>query len=72
MAWQQFPAFESSNISSIRYDNDQAVLEVVFHNGGTYHYYDVPAHLIEDFQAAASKGAYLAANIKGHYRYSKV
>lgn len=48
------------------------VLEVVFKNGGAYHYFDVPSQVISDFKAAGSKGIFLAESIKGHYRYSKV
>ncbi len=72
MAWQNFQPFTSSNIASIRFDDEQRILEVAFHNGGTYEYYDVPPQVIEDFKIADSKGSFLAANIKGHYRYSKV
>lgn len=72
MAWQDFSAFSSTNIASIRYEEEQAILEVVFHNGGTYQYYDVPSPVIEEFKQADSKGGFLAARIKGHYRYSKV
>ena len=72
MAWQQFPPFTSSNVASIRYEDAQSILEVTFHNGGTYQYYDVPSHVAAVFQAAESKGSFLATGIKGHYRYSKV
>jgi hypothetical protein len=72
MAWHQYAAFSSSNIQSIRYDNATNVLEVTFLNGGTYQYFDVPDYVSMDFEQAASKGEFLAANIKGHYRYSKV
>ena len=72
MAWTNFPPFTSSNIASIRYDNEQSVLEVIFLNGGTYQYYDVPSQVIEAFQGAESKGSFLASDIKGRYRYSKV
>lgn len=72
MAWETFPEFSSSNIASIRYDAEQLTLEVAFHNGGIYQYYDVPSHVANDFKAAGSKGTYLASDIKGRYRYSKV
>lgn len=72
MAWRDFPAFTSSNISSIRYESEQTVLEITFHNGGTYQYYDVPSHVADDFERAESKGSFLASAIKGHYRYTKV
>ncbi|WP_339828957.1 KTSC domain-containing protein [uncultured Parvibaculum sp.] len=72
MAWRDFPSFTSSNIALIRYDNEQATLEVGFHNGGTYHYYDVPSQVADELERAESKGSFLASSIKGHYRYSKV
>lgn len=72
MAWQDFPPFTSSNISSVRYDSEQSLLEVEFHNGGRYQYYDVPEQVAQAFEHAESKGVFLAQSIKGHYRYSRV
>lgn len=72
MAWHEFAPFTSSNVAAARYDPEQSLLEVEFHNGGRYHYYDVPQHVADGFEQAASKGEYLATAIKGHYRYSKV
>lgn len=72
MAWEKFPPFDSSNIASIKYEDVQFILEVTFHNGGTYHYYDVPSRVANDLKYAQSKGGFLASAIKGHYRYSKV
>jgi len=62
----------SSNITSIGYDDDSETLEIEFHNGGVYQYFDVPRSVYEDLMAAESHGGYLAKNIKGVYRYSKV
>ncbi len=72
MAWRDFPPFLSSNIASIRYEEQQFILEVTFLNGSAYQYYDVPAQIAEDMIRAESKGSFLASDIKGHYRYSKV
>lgn len=72
MAWVEFQAFTSSNIAAIRYDQELGVLEVSFHNGGTYEYYDVPAQVAADFDRAVSKGEFLAEHIKGAYRYSRI
>lgn len=72
MAWQEFNPFTSSNLAAIRYDVDQLLLEVEFLNGGRYHYYEVPPQIAQAFDQAGSKGEFLAASIKGHYRYSKV
>lgn len=59
----------SSNIASIGYDTASHVLEVEFNNGSVYHYYDVPPAVYEALMAAASKGTFLNASIKGTYRY---
>lgn len=71
MAWQEFAPFTSSNVAAARYDSDQSLLEVEFHNGGRYHYFDVPSQVAQAFDQARSKGEFLATSIKGHYRYSR-
>lgn len=62
----------SSNIASIGYDADSQTLEIEFLNGGVYQYFDVPQHVYKEIMSANSHGQYLAQNIKGIYRYSKV
>ena len=63
---------ESSNIESIGYDSSSQTLEIEFLNGTIYQYFDVQQHIYDGLISADSHGKYLAANIKGHYRYSKV
>lgn len=65
-------AVSSSNIAAIGYDPDSQTLEIEFLNGGVYQYFDVPQHIHEGLMNAGSHGQYLAQNIKGAYRYSKV
>lgn len=72
MAWIESTPFESSNLKSARYDGDSSTFEVSFKNGTTYQYFDVPQHIADDFNAAESKGGFLAAQVKGHFRYSKL
>lgn len=72
MAWETFNNFTSSNISVLRYESTNQILEVSFHNGGVYQYFDVPSQVWERFKTAESQGKYLHEHIKGHYRYSKV
>lgn len=72
MGFQEFSPFVSSNIQSLRYDDQAQVLQVVFNNGAVYEYYDLPRHVAEAFEAAESKGRFFAASIKGHFRYSRV
>ena len=70
MNWIETP--DSSNIARYRYEEKEHVLTVEFRNGGTYNYYDVPKQVCEQMKAAYSKGAFLAQNIKGAYRYARV
>lgn len=65
-------AVTSSNIASIGYDANSQTLEVEFLNGGVYQYFDVPQHIYDGIMSADSHGQYLAQNIKGVYRFSKV
>ena len=62
----------SSNIASIGYDETSQTLEIEFLNGGVYQYFDVPNNIYVGIMGADSHGQYLAQNIKGYYRYSKV
>jgi uncharacterized protein len=60
---------DSSNITSIGYDRASQVLEIEFHHGAVYQYFDVPQHVFDGLMQASSKGTYFAENVKGHYRY---
>lgn len=63
---------DSSNVESVGYDEDSSTLQVEFKDGSTYQYFDVPQRTFEELRDAASVGGYLAAQIKGVYRYSRV
>ena len=62
----------SSNIASIGYDQESSTLEVEFNNGAIYQYFDIGENLYNQLMSAGSKGGFLASNIKGSYRFSKV
>lgn len=62
----------SSNVAAVGYDVESSTLQVEFNNGTAYQYFDVPEDLFEGLRDAVSVGGYLAAHIKGAYRYSKV
>lgn len=62
----------SSNIASIGYDVDSQTLEIGFLDGSVYQYFDIPEQVHQDLMSASSHGQYLAKNIKGGYKYSKV
>jgi hypothetical protein len=63
---------ESSNISSIGFDEDSNTLEIEFHNGAVYQYFDVPLNVYEGIRDADSKGKYFAQHIKGYFRFVKI
>ena len=65
-------SIDSSNIRGVGYDAESAVLEIEFLNGSVYQYFDIPLHVYEELMSTGSAGSYLAKNIKGHYRFSRV
>lgn len=69
---EHYSAFESSNISQISYDVATGTLQVYFHNGVAYQYFDVSANKWEDFKASASKGQFLHQQIKDQHRFVKM
>lgn len=63
----------SSDVASVGYDASTSTLEVEFHSGGIYQYFDVPNHhFVALTRGNGSVGKYLNAQIKGHYRYQQV
>ena len=49
------------------------ILEVEFHSGAVYQYYDVPESLFEGLMSADSHGRYLNEFIKkGGFRYERI
>jgi hypothetical protein len=63
---------QSSNLKSVGYDAESKTLEVEFHDGGVYQYFNVPAVVHRDLLHAPSIGKYFAFFIKDAYRYRKV
>lgn len=63
----------SSNIESIGYDEPSSTLEIAFHNGRIYQYFDVPAHIYDGLMGATdSHGRFFNSHVKGCYRYAQV
>lgn len=62
----------SSNILSIGYNSQLAILEVEFTSGDVYQYFNVPEHLHHGLMNASSKGQFLNDYIKYSYRYQKI
>ena len=62
----------SSTIVAIGYDEPSQTLEVEFNTGAVYQYYNVSLNLFEQLMQSASKGQFLAYQIKNAYPYSRV
>lgn len=62
----------SSNLESVGYDPDSAMLEIEFHDGSIYQYSGVPQDVHAALMAAASLGSFLHKHIMGKYSYRKV
>lgn len=69
---EHFSAFESTNISLISYEAATETLQVTFHNGGAYQYFDVSANKWDEFKRADSKGKFLHQQIKDQHRFVKM
>jgi hypothetical protein len=63
----------SSDVASVGYDSEAGVLEVEFHSGGLYQYFDVPEnHFFALTSGTVSVGRYLHGHIKDHYRFQRI
>jgi len=63
---------DSSNIASVGYNRQDAVLFVKFRNGGVYSYSKVPEKIFLEIQRAPSAGKFFFANIKGKFEFKKI
>ena len=63
---------QSNNLRSIGYDQNTNTLEIEFHSGGIYQYFNVPESIYLAPMKAVSKGSYFHHYIKEHYRYKHV
>ncbi len=63
----------SSNLASVGYDVNSAVLEIEFNHGGVYQYTGVPEEIYLGLINAGSHGIYFNEFIKkAGYPYSKI
>ncbi len=62
----------SSNLSSVGYDESNQVLEIEFHGGRVYQYFDVPKRIHQELMSANSHGKYFHRNIEDKYRYNQI
>jgi len=61
----------SSSIASVRYDAEKQILEIEFHHGAIYQYFDVPKKVYEELISAASHESFFIHNIKNEFNYQK-
>lgn len=62
----------SSNLESVGYDTNDEILEIKFHSGGIYQYFNVPLERFDSLMNASSKGSYFARYIKERFRFRKI
>jgi len=63
---------ESSNLAEVGYDPVSETLEVMFHSGGVYQYYNVPQFEYDRMMEAVSIGTYFNREVKGNYPEQKI
>ena len=64
-------AVNSSNVASVGYDDASSTLEIEFHGGAIYQYFDVPKSVFDMLLEADSPGAVVHQQIRGVYRYAR-
>ncbi|UOO89101.1 KTSC domain-containing protein [Vitreoscilla massiliensis] len=60
----------SSNLRSVGFEG--GTLEIEFHSGSVYQYFNVPESVYLGLLRASSKGRYHHTCIKGVYRYKRI
>lgn len=63
---------DSSLLVNVAYDASTLILQLTFHSGARYRYFDVPASVYTALLAAESKGAYFNQSIRGHFPFALV
>lgn len=61
----------SSDISSVKYEENTGVMIIRFNKGGEYEYYDVYVEDYYNLITAPSVGRYFNTNIRNKYQYTK-
>jgi len=62
----------SSHLTSVGYEPNSSTLEIEFHNGAVYQYFDVPEYEWQALMHAGSHGTYFSAHIRDVYRYVRL
>jgi hypothetical protein len=56
-------------LASAAYSPEQSLLDLEFHDGTLYRFFDVPAACFHQLMASDSKGAYFNRNIRNHFHF---
>ena len=64
--------FQSSAIRAIDYDRSRKRLRITFVSGERYAYERVPGEVHLAFLAAASKGCFFLAEVRGRYDFTRL
>lgn len=59
---------DSDTLAWVRYSPEQLVMELGFHDGGAYAYFDVPMATYLELLRADSKGRYFNHHIRNNFR----
>jgi hypothetical protein len=63
---------QSTLLVSAAYHAQSSVLDLQFHDGTLYRFFDVPAACFQALLDSDSKGAFFNASIRNHFRYELV
>lgn len=61
----------STKLKSAGYSSEFEILEVEFHNGSIYQFYDVPEIIYTRMMKEKSKSEYFGAHIRNTYPFSR-
>jgi hypothetical protein len=61
----------SAVIASYNYDAPSETLEVRYHSGKVYHYFNVPEKVCKEMRSTMVKGIWFNRHIKGKYRFTE-
>jgi hypothetical protein len=62
----------SSNLAGVRYQPYTGVLEVAFHNGRVYQYFEVPPQTYTALMDAASHGHFFNFHIRNNFPFRQI
>jgi len=68
----EYQAVKSSTMQAVGYDKENRILGVRFHNGRTYHYFEVHPVIHQELMIAESIGKYFQANVRNIFETKPV